>query len=93
MLIFEAKHQIDERIETYDNGDLKGSCDEYVDALRIASASMQKQMDLIDLLNDWDIETGEARGDRYSARLCHDIVRQFSIYADEVEEDAADDNI
>lgn len=93
MLIFEAKHQIDERIETYDNGDLKGSCDEYVEALRIASACMQKQMDLIDLLNDWDIETEDARGDSYSARLCHDIVRQFSIYADEVEEDAADDNI
>lgn len=83
MLIFEAKHEIDARLEHCQ--DLKENVPEYFEALEIASKCMQKQMDLIELLNDWDIETESKRGDTYSAMLCHDIVRQFSIYADDEE--------
>lgn len=94
MLIFEAHSIVENMLNNLKaNGENIANEDELIEALEIANKSMQKQMDLIDLLNDWDIETEEARGDRYSARLCHDIVRQFSIYEDEDEEDAADDNI
>lgn len=79
MLIFEAKSIIESRLEL--KKDYGEHIPEYFEALEIAVKCMDKQIELIDTLNDWDIETEVERGDTYSAKLCHDIVRQFSIYA------------
>lgn len=84
MLLFEARHQLQERIDICD---FKEQIPEYIEALEIAVKCIDKQQELVDCLNDWDIETEIKNGDRYSAQLCHDIVRQFSIYNEDEEDE------
>lgn len=79
MLIFEAKSIIESRLEL--KKEYGQQIPDYFEALEIAVKCMDKQIELIDVLNDWDIETEIEQRATYSAKLCHDIVRQFSIYA------------
>ena len=83
MLLFEAKHQIDARLDETLQKDYKEHIPEYFEALEIASRCIQAQMELSDVLNDWDIKDD----DRVSGLLCYEILEQFSIYHKEDEED------
>lgn len=87
MLLFEAKAEIDERLKLAEESNYKEQIPEYIEALEIASKCIEKQIELADLLNDWEqtIDQEIERGDMYSVSLCHDIVKQFSIFEEEEE--------
>lgn len=87
MLVYEAKEEIESRLTEALKHDYAKDMPEYFQALEIAVKALDAQIRLIDTLNDWDIETEIKRGDTYSASACHDIVRQFSIYCKDEDEE------
>lgn len=72
MLLFEAKNEIDERIKHYEHSDLRQECKEYAEALRIASKSIEAQIRLSELLNEF--LDGIKETDNFSTSLCYEML-------------------
>lgn len=70
MLLFEAKSQIDDRLELSE--DYKCHIPEYFEALEIASKCIDAQIRLAELLNDFTER--ELKEDTYSAQLTYEML-------------------
>lgn len=73
MMLFEADNEIQSRLELHQ--EYKNDIPEYFEALEIAHKSIQKQMELADVINDFwlDVE----KNDTFSATLVYDLLNQF----------------
>lgn len=72
MLLFEAKAELEERLRLQD--EYGHEVPEYFEALQIASACIDAQIRLADILNSFTEK--EIENDMYSANLCYDILNQ-----------------
>lgn len=72
MLLFEAKNEIDKRLEETMQTDYREHIPEYFEALEIASKAIDAQMRLADMLNDFWNDTKEL--DTFSARLTYELL-------------------
>lgn len=74
MLLYEAKAEIDERLAHYYKGDMTDLFElkPYIEALEIASESIEAQMRLAETLNDFTER--ELAEDSYSAKCTYDML-------------------
>lgn len=79
MLLCDAKAEIDARIEIIEK-DFKDNIPDYLEALKIASRSIEAQIRLTDVLNDFFC--GFAENDSISLKLAYGMLKQFSIFAE-----------
>lgn len=84
MLLFEAKSQIDERLQKCD---FKELIPDYIEALEIVSKCIEAQMRLADVLNDFFADCKET--DTFSAKLIYDILEQFRFDFEEEQDERA----
>jgi len=81
MLLFEALAQIEERIQVAET--MANHVPEYYEALKIAKASIEAQMELANILND--LSTATKEGDTFSRDCLFETL--YQVWAGELPEE------